>query len=144
MQLPSSLSSQGQKKKFSYISGNGILSPSSKNKKFPSEKRSYLFWYFGKWNFLIFSLNKALLIFRETEIPKKFLIFQEIVFPAQRTKKNSLLKSFLYFGKCKFPAPSLKNFLYFRKELTKHQKQTKNLLWRNFLSLVTFLQSLQQ
>ena len=60
--------------------------------------------------FLIFSQKKAVLIFQETETPKKFLIFQETElsyisgsnFSSPKSKKNPLLKSFLYFAKWSF------------------------------------------
>ena len=42
-------------------------------------------------------------------------------FPSSKSKKNPLLKCFLYFEKWNFLAPSLKN-LYFRKELAVNQK----------------------
>ena len=41
-------------------------------------------------------------------------------------KKKTLWKSFLYFGRWNFLALSLKNILYFRRELVKPKKQTKN------------------
>ena len=59
------------------------------------------------------------------ETPKKLLIFQEATFRARKMKKTKTNK--------------LKNRLYFRKEVTNSLKQTKNLLRRNFLSLVKFL-----
>ena len=76
--------------------------------------------------FLIFSQKKAFLILwksRKNSLhfrKRNFLIFQE----------TETLKSFLYFmnfGKWYFLAPSLKNFLYFRKELTGPENHTKNL-----------------
>ena len=113
------------------------------------------FLYFGKWNFLvlIFSQKKAFLIFWEMKTLKKFLIFwevelsyiwgngnpekllifQEVTFQAWKIKNK-----FLCFRKWNFLAPSLKS-KYFRKELVNAETETKNLLWRNFLSLVTFL-----
>ena len=87
---------------------------------------------------LTFSKKKAFLMFRETETPKKFLIFQETElfifqetshisennFPISKNEKNLLCKNFLYFGKWDSPVPSLKSLLYFRKELTKHENKT--------------------
>ena len=76
--------------------------------------------------FLIFSQKKAALIFQETEALKKishisgsgnflnfriaqpFRIFQEVTFRAQKVKKKTLLKRFLYFRKWNFLVPSLK------------------------------------
>ena len=95
-------------KKLPYISGNRnpkkllifwemrLSSPSSKNnnKKNHPEKISYT---------LIFSQKNAVPIFHETETPKKFFILQE--------------RNFLKFQETE----TLKNFLYFRKELTKPQ-----------------------
>ena len=104
-------------------------------------------------NFFIFSQKKAFLIFRGTEAPKKFFIFEETEipkrnfvlfqetetlkktsyisgsdFPNSKYKKNPLLKSFLYFGKWNFLAPSLKNLLYFRSNLECLKIKQKNLL----------------
>ena len=41
---------------------------------------------------------------------KKRLIFEEVTFRAQKIKKKTLQKSFLYFREWKFLAPSLKKF----------------------------------
>ena len=69
--------------------------------------------------FLIFSQKKVFLIFRKTEAPKKFFIFQETElfyisangnlkkvsyvsgsnFTGSKNEKKTLLKSFLYFRK---------------------------------------------
>ena len=54
--------------------------------------------------FLLFPQKKALFIFQETKAPKKFFIFQEtelfyISGSISKSKKNPLLKSFIYFGK---------------------------------------------
>ena len=78
--------------------------------------------------FLIVSQKKAFFIFRETEIPKKILIFQETelsYISGNRNPKRLLIfqevsfrarkKSFLYFNKWNFLAPSFKNFFYFRR-----------------------------
>ena len=51
-----------------------LLSPTLKNKKNSPRENSF---YFRKWKFLIFSWNKAFLIFWKKESPKKLLIFQE-------------------------------------------------------------------
>ena len=58
-------------------------------------------------------------------------------FPGSKNEKKTFLKSFLYFREWNVLAPSLKNVLYFRKELTGPENQTKNLPQRNFLPLVT-------
>ena len=140
---------------------SALLSPSSKKIKKNTPKKFLIFQGMelsGSWikkfvmfqemklcsskRFFIFSQKKAFLIFQETETPKKFFIFLETELsyisgsnlPSWKSKKKPLLKSFLYFGKWKS-----KNFFYFRKELTKPQKQTKNLLRRNLWPLVTFL-----
>ena len=63
-----------------------------------------------------------------------------ITFRARKVKKSAL-KNFLYFGKWKLLAPTLKNVLYFRRELAKPGKQTviftavkhKEILLGNFL-----------
>ena len=72
--------------------------------------------------------NLKIIYIQETEAQKKVFIFQEVTFPARK----KLLKSFLYLRKWNFLAPSLKNFLYIRKEVLKLQKQIKNLFQRNF------------
>ena len=62
------------------------------------------------------------------ESPQKFfsfqetLIFQEVTFQAQKNKK-ALLKCFLHFRKWNFPAPSLKNFSYFRRNFQSPKNQ---------------------
>ena len=93
-------------------------------------------------NFLYFLKRKLFLFFQVWK-----LIFQETElsyisgnnFSSSKSKMNPLLKSFLCFGKWNFLSTTLKKLLCFRKELTKPQKETKNLLQRNFLSLLTFL-----
>ena len=88
-----------------------------------------LFLYFGKrkLKFPYISGNAAFLYF----------IFKEVNFRARNAKKNRLIKSFHISRN--FPAPGLKNFLYFRKKFRGVENQTKNLPRKNFLSLVTFL-----
>ena len=104
-----------QKKAF-LISRNGTLHFSAqarKIKKKPTPRKS-----------LTFSHNKAFLIFQETKIPNKFVIFRETKtppknflyfrkwkppqnflfqevtnFPSSKSKKDPLIKCFLYFGK---------------------------------------------
>ena len=82
---------------------------------------------------LIFSQNKAFLMFWETEIPKflifqetehfyisrnghpkKLLIFQEVTLRAQKIKKPCL-KNALYFRKWNFLASRLQTLLNFRR-----------------------------
>ena len=90
--------------------------------------------------FLIFSQKKAFLIFRETKIPKKFLIFQgtelsyisgngspkklqEVTSRAQKMKKKKTLwKIHLHFRKWSFLASTLKNFLIFQEITCKSWK----------------------
>ena len=97
-----------------------------------------------KWNFLTLILKNFLAFPKNPEKipyisgngnPKKTCNTSRINFTSSKNEKNSFLNSFLYFGKWNFLATSLKNFLYFRKELTKPRKQIRNLLRRNFLSL---------
>ena len=81
--------------------------------------------YFGKWNFLALRLKKFL-YFPEKSVSYisgngTFLKIISYIsggnFPSSKNLKNPLLKSFLCFGKCNFLVPSLKNFLYFKREL---------------------------
>ena len=60
--------------------------------------------------FLIFSQKKAFLIFRETDTPKKFFIFQE-------TESSN---------------PKLKKLLIFQEELPKPEKQTSKSRLKTF------------
>ena len=90
--------------------------------------------------FLIFSQRKA-----GNGNPEKnsfyfkkqnFLLFWEITFQARKNKKNSLL----YFGNWNFLVTSLKNFLYFSRELEKPEKQKFHifcLLRENFSNIST-------
>ena len=123
-----------------------LLSPSSKNRENQLRKKFLYFLTFQEMKlsssnikkFFIFSQKKAFLIFGETETPKKFLIFQETSyisgsnFELKKILKNPLWKNVLYFGKWNFLAPSLKNFLYFRREFAKPEKQ-KNPPWNIYL-----------
>ena len=115
-------------------------------KKFSQFLKRNLFLYFLKWNpelfspnlkkkkkkrkkitprkllssnvnrFLIFSQKKAFHIFRETETPKKFIIFQETElsyipgnsFPSLKKKEEPTLKKFLIFRGRKLSTPGLK------------------------------------
>ena len=98
-------------------------------------------------NFLYFLKRKFFLYFRKWKPPKNslyfrkrnFFIFQEVTFQAPKNKKAHSEKTSYILGNVTFWLRASKNFLNFRRELAKPQKQTKNLLWRNFLSLVTFL-----
>ena len=123
-----------------------------KNEKNPAQKIFFIFQEKQLSNsnikkFLIFSQMKTFLIFLEMEKihPKKasyisgngtflysrqwsfldwyFSYISWSNFPSPKSKNNSLLKSFLYFKKWKFLAPSLKNFLYIRKKLTGTENQ---------------------
>ena len=98
--------------KNSSISGNETLHFSVKAQKIKKptprnisgkrslEKTSYIF---SKESFSYISRKKTLktlLIFQETEAPKKHLIFWEVTFRARKIKKTSSLslnKNFLYF-----------------------------------------------
>ena len=64
--------------------------------------------YLPKWSFLALYFSS----------------FSRSNFSSSKSKKNPLLKSLSYFHKWNFLAPSLKNFLYFRRELaiSKNQK----------------------
>ena len=124
-------------------------------------------------SFLVFSQKNTVLIFHKTETlksflyslqrkhfllfwkqksRKKFFIFQETElsyssgsnFQSLKSKKNPLLKNFSYFGKWNFLAPSLKNFLYFRRELAKPEKQTKKPALKKFLVSYDVFTILQQ
>ena len=81
-------------------------------------------------------------IFRETRLSNVFL----------KSGKQIPLKIFLYFRIQNFPSSKDKEtcsekiyklqgkkLLTFQEELAKSEKQTKNLFWKNFLSLVIFL-----
>ena len=90
-------------------------------KKFLTISPKNIFFYFAKWNFLIFSQKKAFLIFQEAETLKSFLYLGNGTFRAQKKKikkkKKSTPKKFLQeiFPKINFKAPWLKSFLYFLK-----------------------------
>ena len=62
--------------------------------------------------FFIFSQKKAFLIFRETETPKKFPIFQETETP----------KTLFIFREMELSRPKLKKLLIFQEELPRLQK----------------------
>ena len=105
----------------------------------------------GKWNFLANIKKKSYILSNESfcyisgnRNRKKLLIFQEVTFLAQQWKKCLLwLKSvysvniFVLFRKWNFLGTSLKKLLIFPEGINP-EKQTKNLLWRNFVSLMTF------
>ena len=57
-------------------------------KKFLTISPKNIFFYFAKWNFLIFSQKKAFLIFQETETLKSFLYLGNGTFRAQKKKKK--------------------------------------------------------
>ena len=105
-------------------------------KKIPSKK--VIFWEMGfscsniRKAFLQF--GKQFLIFQETELsfisgnrnPKKLLIFQEVTFPSGKIKRDYSWKVSYVSQKRNFLAPSLKNFLYFRKELTRLKNRQRH------------------
>ena len=82
-----------------------------------------------------------------------------LAFPSSKSKKNPLLKNFLYSRKSNFLTPGLKNFLYSRRRLSmpknqkfliflfKHKRKRKKFLTlflikkQNFLNQNTFLKS---
>ena len=57
-------------------------------KKFLTISPKNIFFYFAKWNFLIFSQKKAFLIFQEAETLKSFLYLGNGTFRAQKKKKK--------------------------------------------------------
>ena len=73
--------------------------------------------YFREWIFLLFW---------ETETLKKSLYFRRKL-PNLKNGTKPILKKFLIFWGMELLAPSLENFLYFRTDFTKLQKQIKNL-----------------
>ena len=89
------------------------------------------FLFFLKRKLFLYFMNrkprKKFLLFQETELsyisgnrnPKKLFIFQEVTFRTWKNEKYPLLKSFIYFCKWNFLAPSFKNFSYFRREFEK-------------------------
>ena len=118
---------------------------------FSQKKKRKLFLYFGKCNFLIFQKTKTpkkFIIFQKTEIPKRILLFQEMElsyilgrnFSSLKNKKAPLWKFFLYFRKWNFVAPSLENFLFFRRELAKPENQNFPFF---FFFLIPFLKKKQ-
>ena len=69
--------------------------------------------------------------------PHILLYFRKEIFELKKQKiKKPLLKNFLCFWKWNFQAQSLKNFLYFRRELAKHEKQTKQICSKQFLKMI--------
>ena len=76
--------------------------------------------------FLIFSQKKAILIFQETETPKKFLKFQEMelsyISRTYISGSNFLRKPTIIFWEIKPSGPKLKN-LYFWRELVRPENQ---------------------
>ena len=89
---------------------------------------------------LLYFLKKAFLLFRETfrELFQKTSYILGRNFPSLKNKKNLLCTKVLRFRKWNFLVPSLKNFSYFRREIAKSEKQPKNRLRMNFLSLRSF------
>ena len=57
-------------------------------------------------------------------------------------QENLLRKNILYFEEWNFLAPSLTNSFTLGGNLQNLKNKQKNLLWKNFLSLMTFLQPL--
>ena len=69
----------------------------------------------------MFSQKKAFLIFQETETPKKFFILEKKELPS--IPRNGNPKKLFIFQEMDFLSPSLKDFLYFRKEFPKPENQ---------------------
>ena len=88
--------------------------------------------------FLIFSQKKAFLIFRNGN-PEKFFLFQETAyisgsnFPSPKSKKNPLLKSFLYFGEKELSSGKSNKLLIFQKGTYKAPKTNKKSAPNKFL-----------
>ena len=141
------------------------------NKKIHNPKNSS---YFGKWNFLTLILKnllyfvkrKLFLHFLNRKFFSYFLKWKPALFtPSSKNKRNPPRENFLYFRKqksrkisCVFLEESfsyisrngksetetLKMLLVFQGGNLQSLKNKKSLLWRNFLSLMTLLQSLHQ
>ena len=119
-----------------------FFSPSSKN-----EKGSYIFLYFGKWNFValilrdsLYFLKRKLFLYFGKRKPEKipyisgngtFLYFRKRKpqktsggnLPSSKNeKKKTLCKSLLHFRKWSFLASTLKNFLIFQEVTCKSWK----------------------
>ena len=100
-----------------------LFSPSSKNK---NKSTPINFLYYRKMelshprieNLLLFSQNKAFLIFQERETPKKSLILQGTELFHISGSKFLILKCFSYFRK--------QNFLYFRRIFQSPQSSIVN------------------
>ena len=80
------------------------------------QKKAFLFFRKTK-------TQKKLFIFQETETLIIFLSFQKQNFPSFKNGKNLLWKNWWYFWKWNFLAPSLKNFLYFSRNLQSPKNQ---------------------
>ena len=94
-----------------------LFSPSSKNIKTSHIFSKQCFLYIsGKGNpgNSLYLRKQIFLIFQETEILENLFYF--------RKQLSVLLKCFLYLRKWNVLVPNLRNFLYFRKELTKSEK----------------------
>ena len=81
---------------------------------------------FAKWNFFIFQKRDTPKKFQIYIRKRNFLIILQIELGEPKKKKTLLRKNFLLFVKWGFLAPSLKNVLYFRRELAKPENQTKS------------------
>ena len=96
------------------------------SKKTCSEKVSYIF---SKESFPYISGNES---------SEKISYNSESILKSSKNKKNSLSKSFLYFGKWNFLVPILINFFYFRGELVRPENQKLLILFlikkQNFLN----------
>ena len=104
-----------------------FLSPSSRNKKTPSKKSSYIFLYFRKWNFLALILKNFLYFLKKTFLinslyfrKQNFLVFQETSYISG---SKNVLKKCLMFWEMELSRPKLKKLLIFQAEIPKSKNQ---------------------
>ena len=138
MELPSS-----KIKKFLIFQGMGLSNSSIKKFLIFSQKKDFLifrdmvlsyilgkenpekvFYISGKGTFLYFGKRKprkSFLYFKKRD----FYIFQEVLFRAQKRKRTLSEKASNISVKWNFLAPSLKNFLYFRKKYQSPKNKQK-------------------
>ena len=144
--------------KYFVTSCSSLFSPIPKNKNIHHRKNSL---HLRKWNvmtlmlkelrkrniqkssfqetripkkFILFFQKKAFLIFRETETLITILYFRKSLSELEKWNK-ALFKMFLISQKTELSCYNLTKLLIFhREEMSRPQKQTKNLLRRNFLS----------
>ena len=117
------------------------LSLTWKKQKNPPQKN---FLYLKKWNFIAPRWKHPLYFPKWSFLASYFPYVSGKNFPSSKSEKRLLWKDFLYFRKWNFSSPKFKKLLYFKRDLRSPKNKQKNLLWRNFLSLMSFLQSSQQ